>query len=210
MPRKNIIKQYGEEQFYHVYSRGVNKQAVFLHDNDYVKFLGILKRYLSPDKYLGSNRRLLPTYYGRIELLAYCLMRNHIHLLIYMHDEKAMTELMRSVMISYSMYFNKKYGRVGPLFQSTYKATIIDKQNYLDHISRYIHLNPKDWLSYKYSSLGYYLENNSPPWLSISPVLELFENSSKTYLEFLRDHEQHKQMLEEIKWELANELTDEP
>ena len=69
-------------------------------------------------------------------------MPNHIHLLVYQHQPQAMAQFMRSVLTSYSRYFNKRYKRSGSLFESRYKASLISDDAYLEHISRYIHLNP--------------------------------------------------------------------
>lgn len=204
MPGKNVVKEYGPEEFYHIYSRGVAKQPVFLDDKDYRSFLSLLKRYLSKKPAEQSGHGLYPHYYKRLKLLAYCLMPNHIHLLVYQKDERAMTEFMRSLMTSYGMYFNTKYKRVGPVFQSRYRASRISEDDYLDHISRYIHLNPWDWEEYPYSSLRYYLGQADAEWIRPAKILELFP-SRQQYLEFVRDYEGHKEMLEEIHWELADQ-----
>lgn len=204
MPGRNILKQYGAGQYYHVYSRGVAKQAIFLDDQDFAKFLSLFKRYLSLKPVEHPHHSPYPHYANRLKLLAYCLMPNHIHLLIYQHDETAMIEFMRSLLTSYSMYFNKKYKRVGPIFQSRYRASLINKDNYLDHISRYIHLNPNDWQAYPYSSMKYYLDQAHTEWLTSSPILELFPSRSQ-YLEFVKDYEGHKEILDELSWELADQ-----
>jgi hypothetical protein len=125
-------------------------------------------------------------------------------MLVYQTDEYAITDLMRSVMTSYSMYFNKRYKRVGPVFQSRYKAVRIDQQNYLEHISRYIHLNPRAWQTYKFSSLDYYKKTKSAEWIKPSRILEIFDNDSEEYMQFLKDYEESKAMLDEIKWDLAD------
>jgi putative transposase len=205
MPGKNIIKTYGSEQYYHVYSRGVAKQPVFLDTDDYVFFLSLFKRYLSSGPAVSKARVPYPWFGDRLELLAYCLMPNHVHLLVYQHDQEAMLKLMQSIMTSYSVYFNKKYKRVGPVFQSRYRASLVDRDNYLHHISRYIHLNPKDWRKYDYSSLPYYLSEKNAEWLHSKKILELFDNNTAKYLEFLKDNEDQAQMIDELKWELAHE-----
>lgn len=206
MPGRNIIKQYGAEQFYHVYSRGVAKQAVFLDEQDYTHFLSILKRYLSSEPVHHKRHGLYPHYGNRIKLLAYCLMPNHIHLLVYQEDERAIVEFMRSLLTSYSMYFNRKYKRVGPVFQSRYRASHISQQDYLEHISRYIHLNPRQWEDYPYSSIKYYLGTAMAEWVHPGKILEIFPSPAQ-YLEFVKDYEGHKQMLEELQWELADQQT---
>lgn len=110
---------------------------------------------------------------------------------------------MRSLMTSYSRYFNLKYKRTGPLFESRYKAVRLDNDSYLQHITRYIHLNPRLWQTYRYSSLNYYRAGREPEWLNTSKVLELFL-SRKDYLEFVADYEEQKDMLAELKHQLAN------
>ncbi len=114
-----------------------------------------------------------------------------------------MIEFMRSLMTSYSMYFNRKYKRVGPVFQSRYKASRISTDEYLDHISRYIHLNPREWENYPYSSFRYYRGDSEVDWLLPGKILELFPGTEQ-YIEFVKDYEGYKEMLDEIHWELAD------
>lgn len=114
-----------------------------------------------------------------------------------------MSAFMRSLMTSYSRYFNRKYRRSGSLFKSRYKASRIDANNYLEHISRYIHLNPRYWKRYPYSSLRCYVKGAEPEWLVSNKVLSLFP-SRQDYAIFVADYDEHKQMLEKIKYELAS------
>lgn len=93
---------------------------------------------------------------------------------------------MRRVLTSYSMYFNKKESRVGPLFQSRYLASRIDGDTYLHHISRYIHRNPVLWSEYPYSSLRYYRGDAHADWVKPAAILELFDNTER-YLDFVAD-----------------------
>ena len=186
MPTRNSRKEYAPDTYYHVYSRGVNNQPIFLDEQDHVVFLGYLKRYLSnkPDK--RPNRKPVRSLASDIDLLAYCLMQNHIHLLIYQHsDERALPALMQRVLTVYSMYFNKKYNRVGPVFQSRYLASRVDSNTYLHHISRYIHRNPKLWSEYEFSSLKYYTGDAYADWIKPGAILELFDNSPKKYFDFI-------------------------
>jgi len=203
MPSKNSIKQYAAESYYHIYNRGVAKQIIFAETDDYVVFLSLLKRYLSLTPLTDKQGRKYPNYSKDIELLAFCLMPNHFHLLIYQGDDsKAMEALMRSVITSYSGYFNRKYKRVGHLFQGAYKASRIDDEAYLQHISRYIHLNPKDWQAYEWSSLPYYLDQKQADWLLPAKILDIFEGES--YKDFVADYEDYKNELDAIKHQLAD------
>jgi putative transposase len=137
-----------------------------------------------------------------MELLAFCLMPNHFHLLIFQKTPEAMTRLMRGVSTSYVTYFNKKYGRVGPLFHERFKASMITQDSYLQHISRYIHLNPDDYKNWEFSSLPYYLSQKNAGWVAPSKIVELFDPGE--YQKFLADYKDHRAMLKEISWDLAN------
>lgn len=110
---------------------------------------------------------------------------------------------MQSVMTSYSMYFNQKYSHFGPVFQGRYLASMIDNDQYLEHISRYIHLNPKDYQNYPYSSLQFYAGSKKADWIDVSKIMNMF-SSYDEYVAFLEDHKDFKAMLEEIEYELAN------
>lgn len=186
MPTRNIIKVYAPQSYYHLYTRGVNKQTVFRDDEDKTFFLGLLKRYLAPDQPTRKRHAPYVSFAGTLDLLAYCLMDNHLHLLFYLHDDtQAIAGIMRRILTTYSMYFNKKYERVGPLFQSRYLATRIDSDAYLHHISRYIHRNPRRWRTYKYSSLRYYTGESHASWINPQKIMELFDNDPDHYLDFV-------------------------
>lgn len=203
VPGRNIYKDYVADSYYHVYNRGVNKQQIFPDEADYVVFLSLFKRYLGekpvPNKVGGEY----PWLHKDIELVAFCLMPNHFHALVYQHQSDSMTQLFKALSTAYGMYFNKKYQRVGPLFQNRFKASLIDRDECLQHISRYIHLNPKDYRSWNFSSLPYYLKDRQAVWVQPQRILELFDDTSD-YIEFLADYEDYKKNLDMIKSELAN------
>jgi REP element-mobilizing transposase RayT len=111
---------------YHVISRGNQKQDIFLDDRD-------LKAFLS---YLSEYKTRYP-----FHLYAYALMRNHFHLLLEV-EGTPLSKIMQSLLFRYTRYFNKRYGKVGHLFQGRYKAILCDKDAYLLELIRYIHLNP--------------------------------------------------------------------
>ncbi len=202
MPSRNVIKVDVEQCYYHVYARGHGKQKIFLDDEDYRVFLNLFKRHLSvheiTDKYSKPYYHLR----GQLELLCYCLMENHFHILLYQIEKGAMSRLMRGVMTSYSCYFNKKYDSSGPLFESRYKASMVANESYLMHISRYIHLNPDNWQSYLYSSIGAYFGLSQFEWLQPSKVIDLFGDLT-VYVRFLEDYEDYTKSIDDIKYELA-------
>jgi putative transposase len=157
MPSRNLVKIYISDSYYHIYNRGANKQDIFLEPQDYAVFLNLLKRYLRRQPEKDNKGREYESFYDILELLAFCLMPNHFHLFVYQHRPDAITQLLRGVATSYTGYFNKKYKRTGPLFGDRFKASLINDDDYLLHITRYIHLNAANYKKYEWSSLPYYL-----------------------------------------------------
>ena len=204
MPSRNVIKVDVPESYYHVYARGHGKKKIFRDEEDFEMFLTLFARHLSNEPAVNSSSRPYPHLQASVSLLCYCLMGNHFHLLLYQRTEGSMSQLMRGIMTSYSMYFNKKYKSSGALFESRYKASRVSSDSYLMHISRYIHLNPKDWMAYPHSSIhSYYL--GSPEWLQPGRIFELFGSLPK-YADFLQDYADYKESLKLIEDELANRL----
>lgn len=189
MPAKNVIKEYQENSYYHLYNRGVAKNKIFLDDADYKTFIGYLKLYLTPLNLQGLSLKVAPTrklknYQEQIKLLSYCLMPNHFHLLIYQENLDDINYFMRSLCTKYSMYFNRKYKRVGHVFQGTYKAVLVTNESQLVFLSKYIHRNPLEILptgiileGYKYSSYGNYLRLFNQEWIKSDDILSLFSTS---------------------------------
>jgi len=195
MPSKNIIKEYVGEACYHVYNRGVAKQDIFLDKQDYKTFLSYLKIYLSKKDDLQkiAPTRQLKNFFEELTLLAYCLMSNHFHMLVWQKDPMTMANFMRSIATKYSRYFNKKYNRVGPVFQSRYKAVLVTGENQFIYLSKYIHRNPlptrTDLVGYKYSSYQNYLGLINQTWVDDSEILSYFSklNPNESYKKFVEE-----------------------
>ena len=191
MPAKNVIKVYAENSFYHIYNRGANKDAIFRDKSDYVFFLHLFKKYLDPEfkekifdpvtneVYLTEGR----TFIEDTQLLAFVLMPNHFHLFAKTLSKGGIVKFMRALSISYSMFFNKKYDRVGRLFQGTYKAVRVKSEEQMLHLSCYIHLNPVEIIkgrgieSYEFSSFPYYIGKKESKWVHPKILLDMFYNS---------------------------------
>lgn len=211
MPSKNRIKQYVEDGYYHIYNRGVEKRVTFLDEKDYVVFLYFLKLYLSPinespQKTVSDLQisRIKKTFFGEIELHAFCLMPNHFHLLIHQTNRDSITNFMRALITSYVMYFNKRYKRVGSLFQGNYKGVLVTSDPYVLHLTRYIHCNPRSLSagsdpavleSYPYSSYPYYLGKKHAAWITRDFILSFFttegkgmESQVESYKKFIEDY----------------------
>jgi REP element-mobilizing transposase RayT len=207
MPKKNIVKIYGADQYYHIYNRGGNKNDIFREPSDYFYFLSLFKRYLSNESDLDSRGRSVSKYNDEVDLVAYCLMPNHFHLLCYLKEQQGIVHLMRSVMTSYTMYFNKKYKRSGKLYEGVFLASRIDNDIYLWQVSRYIHLNPidigADFRTYDYSSIDYFVGSKRADWLHPEKLVETSADK-REYLEFVSDYETMHQDLKFLKNVLAS------
>jgi len=203
MPCKNVVKNNVSDSYYHIYARGHARQKIFRDDDDFRFFLNLFKRYLSASPACDKNGRPYSNLHDQIELLAYCLMPNYLHMLVYQVNQDAMANLMKSIMSSYGAYFNKKYKKSGAVFESRYKAARVDNDTHLMYISRYIHLSPGDWQAYLYSSIHAYFGIGQPEWLQPDRIIELF-GSTPVYADFLDDYVDYKKSLKEIKKSLAN------
>lgn len=183
MPAKNSIQIYVENSYYHLYNRGVAKQDIFRDDQDYSVLISYIKLYLtSPDQNQPLQR--LKNYSNQIDFLAYCLMPNHYHFLVKQAEKDTIQHFMKSVSTKYTMYFNKKYKRVGTIFQGRYKGIRVETDEQLLHLSRYIHLNPgqatkSNPAKYPYSSYRNYLGKLSHKWLKYKSILHHFSSGKK-------------------------------
>jgi len=138
--------------YYHIYNRGINKQDIFLEEKDYLFYLQRLRQV--KDKQKAS-------------VICYCLMPNHIHLLLRQDSEIPIYKVMSCLHTGYSMYFNKKYNKVGHLFQNRFKQKEVKNDEYLLQLASYIHLNPLiDGLAEK---LGDYQWSSYPDYIDLRP-----------------------------------------
>jgi len=138
------------EFFWHVFNRGTDQRKIFLDAVDYHKFEKALflcndatrKRKNAQSKYADElNVKNNKPY---VNILAYCLMPNHFHLLVEELQPMGTSEFLGRVGNSYTKFFNVRYERTGRLFEAPYKRKVVNTTNYLTHLTRYIHLNPLD------------------------------------------------------------------
>jgi len=217
MPAKNSIKEYLENGFYHIYNRGVEKRQIFLDDQDYSVFLSYLKEYLLPknadelyniisdpgsswrEKDKANKSLRMNNFFGKITLLAYCLMPNHFHFLIKQREANTIDSFMNSLATRYTLYFNQKYKRVGSLYQGVYKAVIVNSDEQLLSLSRYLHRQAlasqgEALRSYQNQPSSYqdYLEKRSTDWLKPEEILSFFSktNPQLSYQNFIEDEEE--------------------
>lgn len=170
------------DYFYHVISRGNRRDALFLSDRDFRQFLNILE--------LVSEQT-------SFKLAAYCLMTNHYHLLL-KTSTVSLSSVMRRINKRYASYFNNHYHLTGHVFEERFFSSQVANSMDMVKASRYIHLNPvraemvENPEDYQWSSFRLYLTSkNSPPFLTLSPVLELFSGNEsmkrKSYCEIVQN-----------------------
>jgi len=167
---------FASEVLYHVIVRGNHRKATFRTPADYHAYLERLARY---------------RHSSQVRLWAYCLMPNHVHLLVETGHEPLST-FMQRLQQSYTQYFNRTHRKVGHLFQGRYKAIICEKDSYLLTLIRYLHLNPvraklvKQPDAYPYSGHRAYLTGQATDALDPAPGLAAF-GGIRAYRQFVRD-----------------------
>jgi len=222
MPAKNRTKQYVENGYYHIYNRGVEKRTIFVDEQDYAVFLSYLRDYLIPKDKIELQKKLsnpdisykekdkilkllrLNNFYGEITVLAYCLMLNHFHFFLKQKSLTSINQFLQSLCTRYTMYFNKKYRRVGSLYQDIYKAVSIETEEQFIYLSKYIHkqalfhesptapVASQGWSlrSWKQpSSYPEYLGKRKTQWIHPEEVLSYFSktNPKLTYKTFIEE-----------------------
>ncbi|MEK7117176.1 MAG: transposase [Patescibacteria group bacterium] len=183
-------KKFAKGSIYHLYNRGNNKDRVFFDEQDYRSFLFRIGIVLGIDKKILNQEDLLGMPKSRVQIVSlpptlfkihsFCLMPNHFHILIEQCGDIPVSKLMLKVSTSFAMYINKKYKRVGNIFQDCFKSVSIDNNTQLMWVISYIHMNPvKDGIvanpyDYKWSSYNDFTGEKNLPIVSQDLVPELF------------------------------------
>jgi len=135
------------DEYYHIYNRGVDKRIVFENVEDIERFLLSLKDFNSSEAigsiYENSFKKDSIPEGLLVNIIAYCLNSNHFHLILEQTKDKGVEKFMQRLGTGYTMYFNNKYKRSGTLFQGKFKAKHIDNNEYLIPLSVYVNLNNK-------------------------------------------------------------------
>ncbi len=204
-----------ESGVYHVILRGINRQDIFYEDDDYQRFLETIVKMKSEDQF---------AVYG------YCLMTNHVHLLV-RENIDTISRIMSRIGTSYAWWYNRKYGRSGHVFQGRYGSEVVENDNYLLTVIRYIHNNPvkarmvQKPEQYRWSSIhAYYGAGEYPSGLSETAfVLGIIhpdrERAMLAFREFMKlenedkcleDEIKHRKSDSEIKTEIEKLMSGEP
>lgn len=208
MPYRTIPFVNGE--IYHLYNRGLEKQTIFNTQWDYTRFTKTLFYYQIKDPkpkfstYGQSKAFAIDKSKKIVDILSYCLMPNHFHLLVKQLIDDGISEFMRRFIHSYTKYRNVKYGRQGPVFQGIFKAILVENEEQLLHLSRYIHLNPlvslltKDLKLYNWSSYLSFINLSNDTRVAKEEILNFFK-SPKEYEQFVLNQAEYGKTLEVLK-----------
>lgn len=199
MPRR--AREKSESGIYHIILRGANRQEIFHDDEDCLRFLETVERY---------KKQIDIRIYG------WCLMGNHIHLLLGEgYEEISVT--MKRIGVSYAWYYNWKYNTVGHLFQDRFKSERVDRDKYLITVIRYIHQNPakaglvKKLADWKWSScIGYYGGETYPPGLLDSElILGMFSEERTSAIAGFKEFNEIRNEDKCLENETSKRLTDD-
>ena len=200
------------DEYYHICNRGVNKQIIFHNTGDYLRFLFLILYFQSSLKieHLGrvvkdfsemfGQHSVLTTGYEKeilkkrmVELVAFCIMPNHFHLIVKELEEGGIAAYMQRVLNAYAKYYNTKYEKSGHVFQGPYRAVHVTNDSQLLYLSSYIHRNPREiskWTNredqYEWSSYQDFITKDRWSGLLLSEIiLGQFKNKGK-YKEFVK------------------------
>ena len=207
-----LARGHGLGEYYHVYNRGIGRQTLFSHTSDWARMLFSVLYYQSPTRFDNVRRytaSFSPTLgfevpeeifssvmnCRQVELVAFCLMPNHYHAIVRELVPGGIGRYIQRIDVAYTMYWNTKYQGSGHLFQGRYQTRHIDDNEYLTHLSAYIHRNPRElkaWkgkeADYPWSSYQDYVEENR--WgglLAQEIILDQFEGTKRSnYADFVK------------------------
>ncbi len=201
-------------EYYHVYNRSAFGVKLFERDREANAFVKTLIYYTltKPPRRLSFEKRYkenIMDFDNRlVSILAYCVMPNHFHLLLKQEVEGGISRYMQRMTLSFVRYYNTLHKQKGPLFESKFKAVLIESENQLLHVSRYIHLNPTtanlvdDPIKYPYSSFSFYVQGGEQKPLVFDDILR--NKKRDFYKKFVHDNQGYQQTLQFIKNQLID------
>ena len=212
--RKDFLSN---NNYYHIYSRSIAKYIVFNDNDDFGRFLELLdlcrhknfsykfSKFMELELLTRQSiiQSLEKENLHLVDIVAYCIMPTHVHLLLKQISDDGISKFMLRLMSSYSRYFNFKHHRNGPLWTGRFKDVIVTTDEQLLHLTRYIHLNPTsaglvensaDWL---FSSFNEYIESDKTRKLcNFDSIVNM---DPKEYKKFVLDQKLYQRQLAMIK-----------
>lgn len=204
---------FSENNLYHVFTKSIAGFDIFRKNADYKRMVQSFSFFSNkniPCKFalLDKITDLQETIYSKhpseniVSIIAYCLMPTHLHLILREMVAGGISKFMNRILSSHTHYFNPRYNRKGPLWESRFKNLLIEDDSYLLHLTRYIHLNPvtanlveqpEDW---EFSSYGEYIDSSSSKICKFSQYLDI---NKESYKNFVHDHIGHQKAIALIK-----------
>lgn len=211
---------FSKNKIYHIYNRGIERKTIFTTKWEFQRALNTLNYYRYKETPLRLSKFLSKTSHEQsdillslkkldkkiVEIIAYCLMPNHFHFLLKQLEGEGISQFISNLTNSYTKYFNTKHKRVGPLFQGTFQAVIVESDEQLIHLSRYIHLNPvsssiikpEDLENYYWSSYREYINLEENHICHKNIVMDFFK-TTRDYKLFVEDQINLAKELDKIK-----------
>ena len=188
-------REYCHTNIYHIINKGIDGQDIFLDDKDKMLFLEKLQ--ICKIEY-------------KVMIYAYCLMNNHVHLVIEINKDK-LSKMMKCLNVSYALYFNNKYSRAGVLFQNRFKSKCIYNQKYFLDVCRYVEQNPEKagiciTEKYKWSSYHEYIGNEEI--INKKKIMDTFGNDVNKYI-FFTTKGKSSNREDFMEFEIRNKMQDE-
>ncbi|HOK56163.1 MAG TPA: transposase [bacterium] len=196
-----------EGSLFHVFTKSIAGYKVFKSKVDYRRMVETIWYYM--DERTAKFSRVIDLKKENkgepvVRIICYCIMPTHLHLVLEEKKEKGISQFMSNILNSYARYFNLKYKRKGHLWESSYKRVLVETDEQLLHLTRYIHLNPttagivKKPENWEFSSYREYL-GNEKIFLKICYFDDIIEINPKSYREFVEDYIDYEKELHRIK-----------
>ncbi|MCM8785631.1 MAG: transposase [Candidatus Omnitrophica bacterium] len=196
----------GVENYYHIFTKSIAGYKIFVKERDYRRMQEIIwyyryermKRFSKADDFTKEicGDKL-------VKIVSYCIMPTHLHFIIGEEKKEGISKFMANILNSYTRYFNLLHNRKGPLWESRFKKVLVETDDQLLHLTRYIHLNPttarliekpEDW---RFSSYREFL--NFDTYLKICEFDDLVDIDEKQYKKFVEDNIDYQRQLHKIK-----------
>ena len=154
-------------EYHHIFNRGVEKRQIFLNKRDYERFFALLyilnqKSTFRLSSFLEGKSRALSDVFKEerdgtlVSVLSYSLMPNHFHLFLYETSEGGISKFMSKLLTAYSMYFNKKYDRSGPLFVRPFRSVHVRDEAQFNFLFQYVNFNPLELFDKNWEEKGFF------------------------------------------------------
>lgn len=200
-------------EVYHIFNKSIAEFKIFNNDSDYSRIINVICYYqrekplISFSNFIKTRQNSFKRDYSEkeklIEIIAYCVMPTHLHLVLKQLKENGISTFVSNVLNSYSRYFNIRYNRKGPLWEGRFKSVLVKNDEQLLHLTRYIHLNPvtaylvdnpEEWVASSYKE---YLSETCPN--ALCKYTDILQINPVSYSEFVKNRISFQRDLAKIK-----------